>query len=127
MSVRQLAIDWAWLVCLLAALEVPALFLHQNHEAPPGYRAWRLPGPESRVFAILFGVVGVGLPILLVVLLIFFGWRVAAFVCAANLVALAINEVLALPSCYLLGEGLYRIVAGPVLWALAAVVLIILR
>lgn len=117
---KALLFDWSWLVCLLVAVELPTLFLTKR---PPSL-------DRERLIRDVSGSVWLAILVLLLALWIFAGWKVALFVFLADMLALAIDEVLAFPFWFVLkaaNHPTYSLAIGPAIWGLASSVLIGLK
>ena len=124
-NMKHFLLDWSWLVCLLVGVELPILFLEENIRASPSYRMWALLGKE-RLVERAAGAVWFSVFAVLLLLLIFAGWKAALFVMVSNILALAADNVLA-AAVGLINHPAYSFIVGPALWGITFLVLLITR
>lgn len=122
---RYLLLHWLWLVCLLVAVQLPAIFLRNNIRAYPGQRMWSLLGKEPLIDGLVGGL-WLSVLVLLVLLAAFAGWKVALFVLLADMALLALDCAIA-ASLGLMDHPTYCFVIGPALWGIFFLVLLIIN
>jgi len=125
---KHLLLNRSWLACLLVAVELPVMFLYENIREGPSRRMPALMGKEALVDSIA-GLASLTVVASLLFVLILAGWRDALFVTVAALAGYGANQWIevAFLSWGLTDEVNYRLVAGPVLWTIAALIMAALR